>query len=441
VSFDGSGDRLSLSGNNDFVFGAPSGSTNDFTIEGFFYLNSFAASYYVLGGIWSAETSEEWLIQIQNNGNMRFLTTAGTSFYSANIATGRWYHFAAVRSSSTITLYVDGVSVGSYTNSNSLGSNSKTVYWGTQDGGTWDWNGFISNIHVVKGTALYTTNFTPPTGPISSVANTKLLCCKSNSSATAADVTPGTITANGNAAATNFNPFTANINTQRGKQSGYATLNPLFRGGGAATYSNGNLNCNTGNANGHVRSNIGISGGKYYFEAVGTANVATAGMIVGVVQEAATPTFNIGGDSLGYGYFIDGRKANGGYSAYGSSWTTGDVIGVAFDSTNGTLTFYKNGVSQGVAFTGLTSYPYYPAVSDTTSGEGVGFEINFGQKPFKFPPPAGFQPLTLANTPRPTIVRPDQYVGVTTYTGTGSSRNVNVGFKPDFVWIKKRNGI
>jgi len=63
---------------------------------------------------------------------------------------------------------------------------------------------------------------------------------------------------------------------------------------------------------------------------------------------------------------------------------------------------------------------------------------NFGQKPFKFPPPAGFQPLALANTPRPTIVRPDQYVGIVTYSGSGATRSLTTGFKPDLVWIKSR---
>ena len=44
--------------------------------------------------------------------------------------------------------------------------------------------------------------------------------------------------------------------------------------------------------------------------------------------------------------------------------------------------------------------------------------VNFGQKPFKFSPPDGFQPLNTANTrPVKVISRPDQYVGVTTYTG------------------------
>ena len=43
---------------------------------------------------------------------------------------------------------------------------------------------------------------------------------------------------------------------------------------------------------------------------------------------------------------------------HGDSYTTGDAIGVAFDADNGILTFYKNGVSQGAAYTGLTSGPY-----------------------------------------------------------------------------------
>ena len=58
---------------------------------------------------------------------------------------------------------------------------------------------------------------------------------------------------------------------------------------------------------------------------------------------------------------------------------------------------------------------------------------NFGQKPFKFPPPDGFQPLNTANTrPVKVISRPDQYVGVTTYRGNGANQHVN-GFKPDLV--------
>jgi hypothetical protein len=79
-------------------------------------------------------------------------------------------------------------------------------------------------------------------------------------------------------------------------------------------------------------------------------------------------------------------------------------------------------------------------------GSSISVNVNFGQKPFKFPPPAGFQPLALANTPRPTIVRPDQFMGVATYTGNGATSTAGtlartvtgLSFKPDLIWVKER---
>ena len=64
--------------------------------------------------------------------------------------------------------------------------------------------------------------------------------------------------------------------------------------------------------------------------------------------------------------------------------------------------------------------------------------LNFGQKPFKFPPPDGFQPLNTANTrPVKVISRPDQYVGVTTYKGTVTSKTFSLNHSPDFLWMKQ----
>ena len=72
-------------------------------------------------------------------------------------------------------------------------------------------------------------------------------------------------------------------------------------------------------------------------------------------------------------------------------------------------------------------------------GNTVNGTINFGQKPFKFPPPAGFQPLNAANVrPETVITRPDQYFGIVTYEGTGSAFNINYNFSPDFAWVKGR---
>jgi hypothetical protein len=66
--------------------------------------------------------------------------------------------------------------------------------------------------------------------------------------------------------------------------------------------------------------------------------------------------------------------------------------------------------------------------------------VNFGQKPFRFPPPDGFQPLNAANVrPVKVISRPDQYVGVTTYKGNNTvGRIIDIGRNADLVWVKKR---
>ena len=82
-----------------------------------------------------------------------------------------------------------------------------------------------------------------------------------------------------------------------------------------------------------------------------------------------------------------------------------------------------------------TFSPYFSQSSDPKS------IINFGQKPFKFPPPDGFQPLNTANIrPETVITRPDQYVGISTWTGNSTdNRSIPVGFQPDLVWTKRRD--
>ena len=245
---------------------------------------------------------------------------------------------------------------------------------------------------------------------------------------------------NGNVAATNFNPFTVNINTQRGKQSGYCTWNPLdFNSSG--TLSNGNLQwTNTSNAHYSVRSSFSMKTGKWYAEGTVLVNTNSVGSAFGIALRTASLS-SYTGDTGSWSYHCNGNKYLNGASgvsfgiAYGT--TVGNVVGLAFDADNGNLDGYLNGVYQGRVVSGLSSNDYFWMVNSYNWT----WATNFGQKPFNFPPPAGFQPLALANTPRPTIVRPDQYVGVTTYTGTGAaSRPVtNLGFKPDFVWIKNRS--
>ena len=574
VFFDGSGDYLSLNASADFGFSTPSANSNDFTIEWFKHWNTLSGYQTVWSNNYTS--SPGILVQTGNgDGKYRVFVSSGTEIFQETNApaVGSWYHYALVRNGTTYTLYRNGIANGSATSSSAAGSGSDAATIGQGNGSYYE-NGFISNFHVVKGTALYTANFTPPTGTISSVANTKLLCCQSQSSAkfssvvpvsgindgtiwsdyfisgspntiapnsfqsafdglttgtgyfpqpnteaiwqpsssisfttlklwTYKDSSPGqlyikdgtnafinvtsqipghngvgpqetTITGltsplkaikwvsgswpqnvvvkainingtilrdpiivNGNAAAAIFSPFTVNINAQRGKQSGYATLNPLDKAVDV-TLSNGNLEIShSGSSNLRAaRATIKLTAGKWYCEAVRTTGSdCHSGIITG-----SSSLFQFASTSVFYGedgkLYVDGSVATN----YGITIAIGDVVGIAVDMDAAKIYFYKNGTlinTGGTSFT-TTGNDWFFKVGTYFSGSVN--TVNFGQKPFKFPPPAGFQPLALANTPRPSIVRPDQYVGVTTYTGNGGTQSISgLNFSPDFVWIKARS--
>ena len=222
-------------------------------------------------------------------------------------------------------------------------------------------------------------------------------------------------------------------------------MNPLHRNPNGNTISNGNLTQTTSAGNGHYRANfaIGASSGKFYFEYQPTGG-AVSGM-VGLCEQTHVEGNNLNGAQAYSYYGVTGYKQGSPSAvdvAYGATYTFGDVVGVAFDSDNNTLEFFKNGGSQGVAFTSFPNYPYYPAFSAGSSSNTVTYNVNFGQKPFKFSPPDGFQPLNTANTrPVNVISRPDQFVGITTWRGNDTQRDIRTfNMKPDLAWIKQRTG-
>jgi hypothetical protein len=105
----------------------------------------------------------------------------GTSTVFAN----QWTHVAWVRSGTTMTFYVNGVAGGTATVSGTQTASATTnpVYLGSKDGavGGYGTVGSISNFRIVNGTAVYTSNFTVPTVPLTAIANTALLLTVSNS--------------------------------------------------------------------------------------------------------------------------------------------------------------------------------------------------------------------------------------------------------------------
>ena len=146
--------------------------SGDFTISAWFYLTSFSNSYYVVGGNWTSGNSGEWLIQIQNNGAIRFLTTGSSSFSSSGLVSlNQWYYFSATRSGTTVTASLNGTSFASYSLSGSLGLSSESIYIGEQAGNNWPFAGYISDFRFV------TSNLgsTVPKSPATAVSGTQLL--------------------------------------------------------------------------------------------------------------------------------------------------------------------------------------------------------------------------------------------------------------------------
>jgi hypothetical protein len=234
---------------------------------------------------------------------------------------------------------------------------------------------------------------------------------------------------------TNWGVDTGVGGTVRGN---YCTLNPL-NAGSTATLSNGNLDmAGTSTAATSIAySTIGVSTGKWYWEVVGTSGGA---FMIGIGGDGGRFDWQT---TRGYGYAFNGQKyTNSVGTAYGATYTNNDVIGVALDMDAGTLTFYKNGVSQGTAFSGLTG-TWFPAAQNP--GAALTETYNFGQRPFAYTAPSGFKALNTQNLPTPTIgatpaTQAGKFFNPVLYTGTGSSLSVTgVGFQPDWTWIKERN--
>jgi hypothetical protein len=222
----------------------------------------------------------------------------------------------------------------------------------------------------------------------------------------------------------------------------YAVFNPLqIITTGQVTVTNGNLTAaNTSGGDSNIRGTMFVSTGKWYAE----LTITTAGSnypTVGIIEATEQNLTYLGATAKSYCYTGGGSKGNNNsFTSYGASYTTGDVIGVAYDADNATLTFYKNGTSQGTAYSSVTAGSYTFACSTLTGT----ININFGQRPFTYTPPTGFVGLNTFNLPTPTIgatasTTANKYFNIVTYTGASTGVSVDVGFNPDFTWMKNRS--
>ena len=200
TSFDGTGDHLATASSSNLVVG-----TNDFTIEYWLKANNFDSVGTAFDMRHSHNTS--LMSNISTSGEPRLYANSGYRITATAMSTNTWYHIAFVRQSGTTTMYLNGVAQ-STTYSDSNNYTGDRVYLGSERDTTTEFDGYISNFRMVIGTAVYTSNFTPQNSALTAISNTKLLTCQnSTGSITDASSDNHTITAGGNAAASTSKPF------------------------------------------------------------------------------------------------------------------------------------------------------------------------------------------------------------------------------------------
>lgn len=429
-----SGTQFLNTSHSDYALGL-----QDFTIECWIYPTSLYNYWTLLstrpndGGF-----ADAYHIGTDASGSIAVYSNA----YDAKSSNGvinvnQWSHIAAVRTGSTLTLYLNGVAVAVNTNYTKNLTKSDLTIGRLQNLGTnlESATGYIQDLRIYKGVAKYKGGF---------------------------DV-PNHYTPVGIATWRAVPDTTAN---------NFATLNPLVPSvfsSGNRSISNGNLTVTTittGNGT-NARSTIGVSTGKWYAETYVSADTNGGGSFLAVsgIGREDNQTNAASGDHINY-YGYNGNKYdydNGSptISSYGSTYTTGDIIGIIVNADNGQVTFYKNGVSQGVAKTfSISQYPLFIQMEDGASGATVTYNMNFGQNPtfsgntsagtftdsngkglFKYQPPSGFLALCEDNLPTPAISNPGKHFKTVLWTGDGNTTKnvVGVGFTPDLVWVKNRN--
>ena len=188
VEFDGSTEYLSIADSADLRLG-----TGTFTIEAWIYPHTVSPTYnssIVVKG--SSSAAATWQFDISNISKLRFQYDASSSFSSSSsLVANVWTHVAVVREgtgTNETKLYINGVLDTTGTVASDF-STTDTMKIGRNRGGGTDtyYNGYISNLRIIKGTALYTSDFTPPSSPLTAVTNTTLLCCQG---ATNVDASP-----------------------------------------------------------------------------------------------------------------------------------------------------------------------------------------------------------------------------------------------------------
>jgi len=423
IEFDGSDDKLSF----DNMVSNPG--TSDFTYEFWTAPDDWSGTYVGLISLTAPTGVKRFETAIQSNTLQVYTDTGSWRDTGFEFPKGQWTHIAFERYNGFLTMYVNGVAKWVVTNTRNYDEAfSSKQQFGKHGSGHGDYDGLLQDLRFYTGVAKYKGGFDVPKpyAPQSIAARRATVdTCKNN----------------------------------------FVTMNPLNKSG--CTLSNGNLTtADATSSGGQIYSTMGSNTGKWYYEAHVTAVGGPNAQIIGIqplIKVATNGQNRTGYRSSGDVYSDSGTVQSG------TSYTTGDIIGVAWDADNKQLWFAKNG---SWVYSGDPANGTNPAVTYTnteTQGPSVQYDngavsqvtnFNFGQNPtlsgqvtagtftdsngiglFKYEPPTGFLALCDDNLPTPTVADPGEHFKCVLWTGDGNNSHpiTKVGFKPDLVWIKSRS--
>lgn len=472
--------------------------TTDYTIEAFVNPTSLSngnGQQQVLGRWVDGSNARSYLLTVNNDGSVTWSVSTNGLSGSGNstsvsssagvVTTNTWTHIRISQSGGTVYVGVNGTIVTTATNAifNNVYTSTDPVALGaSQQGNTATlWTGRISNVRIIKGTALSTSSYTVPTAPLTAISGTSLLTLQSStlvdnsgnsltitnpsSNPSISTVAPTSFGGLGKDFSSNGNNWTTNnISLTAGSTydsmtdvptltsataANFAVVNPLKSfSTGALTITNGNLSVSsTTNDSRQALGTIGFNTGKFYWEATILAEVSNFDFFIGLADETTAS----GNSTSGFGSYRGTgliRNFAGTSQTAGNTYTVNDVIGVAVDADAGTVQFYKNGSAQGAtpSFTFTANSLVYPSFFIDNNVGTRTLAANFGQRPFAYTPPTGFVALNTFNLPTPTIgatasTQANKYMDINLWTGNDTSQTItnSGGFQPDFVWIKQRS--
>jgi len=159
--FDGTGDSLTIGNNQGLHIGS-----GDFTIE--MWLRAAAVDTSANQTLMlrrSVVGARGLVININTSSKLGFVagdSSTGAweiSFNStSDLSANTWHHIAIVRSGNNFYLYLDGTREATASSSATIADDTSDLIIGTNEAGTGDFSGYISDLRITKGLARYTAS-------------------------------------------------------------------------------------------------------------------------------------------------------------------------------------------------------------------------------------------------------------------------------------------